>query len=212
MVRTIEQKLTTSVRMATAVVAIALLGGVGSLGPAASAAPRQAALPTVTITAVPGDVLYETDCKGTNRTTVENAIRITVTRTGDTTAPLDVALSYQGTLASSSGLPDAATIPAGSADVVLVAKDATGGTLIASLDPSVDYTVGNPGGASTGVGAMVADLGCNIGNSRSEQTVPLGSTPAPVDVVRVAYGPPDGLDRSIEGDVPPGTTFHLDGS
>src|SRR5262249_55350803 len=74
------------------------------------------------------------------------------------------------------------------------------------------YTVSSPGGAITNVNPGIADLGCNIGDVSSEQTVQLGTTPQAIDVVDVAMDPPADLARSIEGTAPPGTTFDLDGT
>lgn len=194
---------------AAGMIAVAVLAA----GPArAAAAPAQAAEPLVTISATSPGGSTVTDCKGTTRTDVDGPITVTVTRTGDTASPLTVTLSYGGTLASSSGLPTQATIAAGEASATLTADEATGGYLNATVVDGDGYAVGNPGFVTAYVNLSIADLGCNIGNPRSEQTIEVGTTPAPVDVVKVAYGPPDSLARSIEGTPPPGTTFHLDGT
>lgn len=198
-------------RLARAGVALAtaalVLGPVG-----AAAAPSQVAEPVVTIAATQGEVFSATDCKGVTESTVQRAIELTLTRTGGTADPLAVDLQYFGSLATTSGLPSQATIPAGSSQVTLTAAEARGGGLIVNIIDGADYAVGNPGGAITGVGTSIADLGCNIGNPYSFQTIEVGTTPATVDVEEVAYGPADSLIRTVEGTAPTGTTFQLDGT
>lgn len=195
-------------RGAALVAAVLLAAGPGR----AAAAPAQAAEPMVTVSATGGNSVSATDCKGRTRVDTSGRITVTLTRTGDPAAPLTVALAYGGMLASGIGLPSQATIPAGQSQVVLVADEVASGDLRVSVVDGDGYAVGDPGSAYTGVGMMIADLGCNLGSPRSEQTIQVGETPADIDVVRVAYNPPASLSRSIEGTVPPGTTFHLDGT
>lgn len=196
------------VRVAAAAAATVLV-----LGPVrAAATPAQVAEPVVTVVAEPGEVTSATDCKGTDRTKIRRAIEVTLSRSGDTTDLLAVDVQYLGSLAATSGLPAQVTIPAGASQVTLQAAEAKSGNLIINLIDGAGYAVGDPSSASTGVAMIIADLGCNIGNPYSYQTIEVGTTPAAVDVEKVAYGPADSLIRSVEGTPPTGTTFRLDGS
>ncbi|HWJ98128.1 MAG TPA: hypothetical protein VNQ33_08210 [Acidimicrobiales bacterium] len=199
---------TSSRRLAALTAALLLAVGVTHAAPA----PAQAADPVVTVTAANGSVFSADDCKGQTQTNITEPIRVTLTRSGDASASLDVALSYGGSLASTSGLPVQATIAAGEAQVVLEASPETGGDLTVDLTAGAGYTIGSPGSASTSMSQGIADLGCNIGDVSTTQTIERGTTPAAIDVEEVAYSPPDGLVRSVEGTVPPGTAFHLDGT
>lgn len=178
----------------------------------ASAAPAQVAEPVVTITATQGDATFATDCKGQSKVEIRAAIQLTITRSGDTASEITVGLDLGGSLASSSGLPATATIGAGETQVVLTAAEAASGNLYVNLIDGDGYAVGSPNSVSTGVGAVIADLGCNIGSPYAEQTIEVGTTPAPFDVETIAYGPGGSLNREISGEVPTGTTFHLDGT
>jgi hypothetical protein len=177
----------------------------------ATAAPAQAAEPVVSVTTTDGAALHETDCKGASRTTVRAAITMTVARTGDTSTPLDVSLRIRGSLAGPSGLPSQVTIPSGASQITFTAQELGGGFLWIDIIDTADY-VATLGSVEAHVDAMIADLGCGIGSPSSEQTIPVGTTPAAVDVEAVAYGPPDSLERSVVGEAPTGTTFHLDGT
>lgn len=182
------------------------------LGPSqATGAAAQAAEPIVTVTATPGLAFEVTDCRGASDVRVTEAIQVTVHRTGDTTGPLPVALSYGGTLAATSELPTAITIPPGAAAVALGAAEAPSGTLTVSVVDGDGYAV-KPSGAVTGVNVGVADLLCGIGNVSTTQFIEVGETPESVDVVQVAGGPSADLNRSVEGTAPPGLTFHPDGT
>lgn len=198
----------TTIRRSAFVAAVAL--AIGSA--LASPAPAQAAEPVVTVTGTHGRSVSESDCKGASRSEVFEPIRVTVSRTGDASGPLSVLVDYQGSLAGSSGLPSPITFTAGQTDVTFEADEATSGNLTVSLIDGDGYAVGSPGGALLYVDQAIADLGCGIGNVHTAQTIDLGSTPAAIDVEKVAYNPPDSLARSIEGNVPPGLTFHLDGT
>lgn len=185
-----------------------LLAGVAHATPA----PAQAADPVVTVTASQGSAISATDCKGETRTDITDPILITVTRTGDTSTSIVVNLSYGGSLAGSSGL--APKVPLGGGETVAVfdaGAEATG-DLTVELEPGAGYTVGSPAGASTSLGSGIADLGCNLGDVSTTQTVERGTTPAAIDVEDVALNPPADLARSIEGTVPTGTTYHPDGT
>jgi hypothetical protein len=178
----------------------------------ATAAPAQSVEPTVTIAATDGSASSVVDCKGAHRSDVGAAITVTVSRTGGTVGPLSVSLAYSGPLAGTIGLPSQVTIPAGSPSASVTADDASNGFVGIDVVDTNDYAVGAPGHADAQVLFSIADLGCNIGNPSSEQTIAVGTTPAAVDVVKVAYGPPDSLERSVVGTAPTGTTFHLDGT
>jgi hypothetical protein len=191
-----------------ALVALVALIGIVHAPPA----PAQAADPVVTVTATQGSIFTAMDCRGQTRTDVTEPIIITLTRSGDTSTPLVVNLSYAGVLASSSGLASTFPIAPGESQAVFDAGAEAPGDLIVTIEPGNGYTVGSPGGAITTMSPGIADLGCNLGNVSTTQTVQLGTAPATVDVEDVAYNPPAGLARSIEGTVPPGTTFHLDGT
>lgn len=178
----------------------------------AAAAPAQVAEPLVAVTASPGSAFTATDCKGVSRTEVVSVIEVTLSRTGDTADPLTVTLSLGGSSVAESGLPTQATIPSGASTVQLQASEMETGVVTIDVVDGAGYAVGDPGSATGFVTPGVADLGCNIGSVLSEQTIEVGTTPAAVDVVEVAYGPPADLARSVEGEAPPGTTFHLDGT
>ena len=130
----------------------------------------------------------------------------------DTTNAITVGLDLGGSLASTSGLPSSATIGAGETQAVLTAAEAPSGGLYANLIDGDGYSVGSPSSVNTGVAPLIADLGCGIGNPYAEQTIEVGTTPAPFDVVKIAYGPDDSLNREISGTAPTGTTFRLDGT
>lgn len=122
-------------RTTVVIVALAAIGAISGPGGTVAA---QAATPTVTVTAQSGGAIQDTDCKGTSRNDVTSPIRLTVGRSGDTTGPLTVGLSYQGTLAATSGLPVDATIPAGASQVQLTAAGAESGSLFVTVLPSSD--------------------------------------------------------------------------
>lgn len=202
-------------RIRTIAAAIAL--GAAALAPSLSSAgaaqaQAQAAENVVSIAATPGSAFFVTDCKGQSRTNVTSVIRVAVSRSGDTTSPITVALAFSGPLAATIGLPSEATIAAGASQVVLDAAEHQSGEVTVTLLDGDGYSLGSPSAARAGVSQGVADLGCGIGNPYHEQTIEVGTTPADIDVVAVAYGPPASLDRSVEGTIPPGTTFYLDGT
>lgn len=194
--------------VAVAVALAALVAGPGT----AEAAPAQAAPPTVSLDWSNGVVREEVDCKGVPRDTPIEDLQFFVDRTGDTSAPLEVSLAFSGSLAPSSGLSSPVTIPAGADSVALPAISAADGDLSVTVQPSADYVIGDPGQGTATTSRVVVDLDCGAGAEGNEQTVTLGSTPKPFDVELAAWFPPPHWPRSVEGDIPPGTEFALDGT
>lgn len=197
-----------SVAVAVVVALAALAGGPGR----AAAAPAQAPPPTVILDWSNGVVREEVDCKGALRDTPVEDLQFFVDRTGDTSAPLEVSLTFSGSLASSSGLSSPVTIPAGSDSVALPALGAPEGELSVTVQPSADYVIGDPGQGTATTSRVVVDLDCGAGAEGNEQTVTLGSTPKPFDVELAAWFPPPHWARSVDGDIPPGTEFAVDGT
>ena len=196
--------------MATAVAALTALTG----GPSrALAAPAQVAPPTVTLDWSDGVVREDQDCKGVERNTVEQILQFAVDRTGDTSAPLVVPLTFSGSLADAPGLTSPVTIPAGASQVLITPEGVTvGDDLTVEVQPSADYAIGDPGRGTATMSPLAVDRACGAGATGNEQTVTLGSQPKPFDVEEAAWFPPPHWARSVEGDIPPGTQFALDGT
>lgn len=199
-----------AVAAAVALAALATLAG----GPGrALAAPAQAAPPTVTLDWSDGVVREDEDCKGVERNTEEQALQFAVYRTGDTSAPLEVPLTFSGSLAGAPGLSSPVTIPAGSSEVAVTPEGViVGDDLTVEVQPDADYAIGDPGRGTATMSGVPVDRACGAGATGNEQTVTLGSQPKPFDVEEAGWFPPPHWPRSIEGDIPPGTQFFPNGT
>lgn len=162
------------------VVAVAAVG-MGAVAPVTLVpAAGQVAPPTVTVTATDGSIDTYSFCSDY---LLSNATpgHLTISRSGDISADLTVAVSYSG---DSAGLSASIFLAAGqdSATVDYDAQQAQTATL--TIEPDASYQVGDPASATVAVQAVAHDPTCRS----NEQTIRVGDQPAdiPVDQIEPA--------------------------
>jgi hypothetical protein len=154
-------------------------------------------LPSVSPASLPGAFTTVVDCDGSEESQALNAL-LKVERDG-TLGDLVVDLSYSGdmVLGTDFTAPEQVTIPNGETQVVFEAVPSRAGTFELTVDQGVGYVPGDP--ATTTVTIQDNEFRCQ--RITNEQTIPLGGTPAKVEV------PSSDSIFTIEGDVPPGLSF-----
>ena len=167
--------------------------------------------PTVTTAALDGSIITSAGCDG-DATVRSNPGMLVVRRSGDTSGPLDVAVSYGGTLTpgdDDDALPNPVTIAAGSDSTFFSIQPLRPGTVSLTVEGGAGYALGSPSTATVDVVPIAFDTDCPEGETR---TIGLGETPAPIDIYGRFGGALADTTVLIEGDVPPGLTMLSDGS
>jgi hypothetical protein len=192
-------------RIAPVVVSLALLLTIDATGVAAQDPP------TVTTAALDGAIITSTGCDG-DTTVRSNPGMLVVRRSGDTSGPLDVAVSYGGTLTPGDdydALPNPVTIRAESDAQFFSIEARRPGTVSLTIEGGADYLPGTSSTATVEFVPIAFDTDCPEGES---QTIGLGETPAPIDIYGRFGGALADTTVLIEGDLPPGLTMLSNGS
>lgn len=189
-------------------IALAAMLGTATL---VDAAPRGAAPPDVVASALPGSVLVIQECDGTTTVNASQAL-LKVERPNATSGTISVDVTYSGSLVGTPDLeplPDPVVIAAGDDSTILPVEATAPGDVTLTIEPGDGYAVGDPASATAEVVAEGGEFGCQ---DTTVETIALGTQPTPYPVYdRFGFGVGDST-LVIQGELPPGLDFAIDGS
>lgn len=159
---------------ATAAAVVFAVLGTGSV------AGGQVAPPVVTASATDGLLTLSGNCSGSSTFSLDPAT-VSVTRTGDTSTELHVALAWSGTIpAAAYGAPEALVVPAGETTATFeVPSGDQSGTITVEIGASPDYDIGDPSTATARILQVIADPVCATVPASSSTTTALPSNQPP---------------------------------
>ncbi|MCB0971896.1 MAG: hypothetical protein KDA97_10360 [Acidimicrobiales bacterium] len=184
--------------------------------PVAAPASGGAPWPVVTVETEAGALGPYGDCRNPFETDADPVpARFTVVRNGSTALPLEVDVTYGGTLVNGVDypmLPDPVVIPAGADRVELEVAMTRNGSADLTVEDGPGYTVGTPARALATIRDASVPFPCNLDDWLVAEMIVVGSAPTDVDAGARWLGLLRPDDFELQGEVPPGLELSWDGS